>query len=53
MVIRQSFHPNGRIISCESGSDRFGNFIGMNVKVGFAAKLVTLNLMPVFKFAIH
>jgi hypothetical protein len=35
------------------GSDRFGNFRGMNVKVGFAANLVTLNLMPAFKFAIH
>ena len=35
------------------GPDRFSNFKGMNVKVGFAADLITPNLMATLEFAVN
>jgi hypothetical protein len=35
------------------GSDRFSNFIGMNVEVGLAADLITSDMMAMLIFAVN
>src|SRR5215472_15885606 len=34
-------------------ADRFGDRVGMNVKIGFPANFLSLNIMPPFIFPVH